>query len=1675
MAREQIDQKKIEKGIANIAAVIKQIASQKRGIIGAANDLNEIIKIAAAVSDALNSPEAKKTITVAARIDKILGNVIQMVQSMNKLIEQVARIKPTSIAFATINTKLLVKLLKPLQKTIRSIIEFTRIKGLSVANGRLPLIWALLNEFSRILIVVSKMRTVLLKRKVVKLSAVIRPLHKLIRGIIRLSRVRDARRAATKLLTLRLLFNSFRQILMSAMMLAPAGMLFLMVAPILIVCLWAASKVLKILIRVMVHLMRSPLMLIATVAIGGLLLLNTALFMLGLSILALGLIAIPALMALPIVLIFMAGLIGLVVIFILFGAIMNLAGPLLMVAVAGVALLMIAVLCLVVIAFLLTVLQDIELDIDKIKENVKKVLDTASQVILWVGEPLSDDDSLARDAGSEKASPGLLSMFNNGLIKVIGALYGVAILVPILISVACILLIAAMLRLLQNLDLDFGRIRDNVMMVFEVTDWILEYITTPQNDRFSDSDKIDAVSLLGGFVYKPILKILDAIAGAAFLIVMILAVLSVLLIATMLRLLQTLDLDEGKILDNVRVVFSTCQEIIDSILSPDTTEPPGSSLGIFGMLIGWVCSPLARLLDAIFAIAYLALVLVAIMCFVLIASMLRLLQNLDLKEDTIMENTRIVLRTTQYLIDTIYNPDEENDEKSSRGVLGTLIGWVYKPLAKVLDAVFALAYLAVMVIAILCVLAIAGLLRLLQNLDLKEDKIRTNAEIALRTCSFIIERIFCSDEENDEQSSRGPIRDFLGWVFPSLSKMIDAIFAMAYLAVMMIAIMCLLGIAKMLELVGQIDAKILEQAKENARLTMDTALLVSSYIYKEDEETQSQSSRGGLAAFISWVDPGLGQIFQAVLTIAYLALSFIAITIVLGLAKLMEQLGKIDRAIMNNAIEIVKLVMSTSDNIVNRVYQGEDKGSQASNRGVLLKIVEWVAGKPIADIMAAMLTIAYLALVFLAIYIVAGIAKSLNTIGGIDRDKVAKARDNVDFIMSTANYVVDKVMSQSYTLREHNDKNLSALLKWLLPAELKSILGAIMTIQALAFAQVMIGSLQKIAEGLATVAKIDTSTIGTAKQKAVDIVSASGDILKQMKTDITGQFTPEEFKNVSSVITNLSHLMSSVASIGDSLHKLSQQTLSDEGIEQAVKKTIKIYQGCLAIIEAIAQPAKESKSGWTTLVNGLASSLIGVASLIIFDDSSEYSKRLKSLDEVIRQATGAIKSLIKLMQEMPKLLQTMNAMLSIKLPNMGVVQNSVKSVWHAVSGMILGLYKSLIDDEDATYLSKDNYNELIEIVNMQAKLANSLKVMTAAMSTVFKNVQALSTWFPIMARIDVPARMVSTLRTVFNCLVDILRAATGAAADSDWETINSAATRARNTTGAVLRVMRGYTDMMPIIQTTINSITALQVDENSVLASTRKVKSALKCMFEIISAASIPVQGELVRSNMDLMDRINESITSFTHVTTQDVKNSKDLTDNYIAFLTKVNSMDFTKLKTTEQLMKHWADMSRTINGNFQGLAQAINEHIMPTLKGLNKTMDESLKVQRQIIKDLSEPIDASRLTGGGAPITPMDPIAGAPAGGTPKAPHEGAGYSPSSSSYYTENTGGATDYIPTEELAYGGNIDDSEYTPEKEPIGDGPSFISPYSNNMGKLKKSAIERIAKALDGDALRVKIIN
>ena len=53
-------------------------------------------------------------------------------------------------------------------------------------------------------------------------------------------------------------------------------------------------------------------------------------------------------------------------------------------------------------------------------------------------------------------------------------------------------------------------------------------------------------------------------------------------------------------------------------------------------------------------------------------------------------------------------------------------------------------------------------------------------------------------------------------------------------------------------------------------------------------------------------------------------------------------------------------------------------------------------------------------------------------------------------------------------------------------------------------------------------------------------------------------------------------------------------------------------------------------------------------------------------------------------------------------------------------------------------------------------------------------------------------------------------------------------------------------------------------------------------------------------------------------------------------------------------MMKWWAMLSKSINGNFDSMAQAINVHIMPMLKELQHTMDGVTAVQKEIISQLT-------------------------------------------------------------------------------------------------------------------------
>ena len=96
-----------------------------------------------------------------------------------------------------------------------------------------------------------------------------------------------------------------------------------------------------------------------------------------------------------------------------------------------------------------------------------------------------------------------------------------------------------------------------------------------------------------------------------------------------------------------------------------------------------------------------------------------------------------------------------------------------------------------------------------------------------------------------------------------------------------------------------------------------------------------------------------------------------------------------------------------------------------------------------------------------------------------------------------------------------------------------------------------------------------------------------------------------------------------------------------------------------------------------------------------------------------------------------------------------------------------------------------------------------------------------------------------------------------------------------------------------------------------------------------------------ITRSLDLLERFNEVTKDFIDVDDDDVKRSKEITDNYIKFIDKVNGVNLENLKTTERLFENMAKFSESINGNFDKLAEALNDKIAPLLEELKGLMEK--------------------------------------------------------------------------------------------------------------------------------------
>lgn len=160
-----------------------------------------------------------------------------------------------------------------------------------------------------------------------------------------------------------------------------------------------------------------------------------------------------------------------------------------------------------------------------------------------------------------------------------------------------------------------------------------------------------------------------------------------------------------------------------------------------------------------------------------------------------------------------------------------------------------------------------------------------------------------------------------------------------------------------------------------------------------------------------------------------------------------------------------------------------------------------------------------------------------------------------------------------------------------------------------------------------------------------------------------------------------------------------------------------------------------------------------------------------------------------------------------------------------------------------------------------------------------------------------------------------------------------------NKVDGILNLVTGMADKF-------KGIIELKITPEKVSEKVRTIFSTVDTLVEILNNnqyadLSADEFTDKYTSFLDIVTNINGSMSDMAKVSATDVNNQKKLLTNYGDFLTKVNNIDVGKVKTTSDMFAQMARFSESVSGDFEKLADTINEKLMPVIEELKDVMTE--------------------------------------------------------------------------------------------------------------------------------------
>lgn len=337
------------------------------------------------------------------------------------------------------------------------------------------------------------------------------------------------------------------------------------------------------------------------------------------------------------------------------------------------------------------------------------------------------------------------------------------------------------------------------------------------------------------------------------------------------------------------------------------------------------------------------------------------------------------------------------------GAMGLLFGTILLPLT-----IPVLLGLGSMTLILGAVVVMSIMLSVISNIKLNKSKIIYNTYTVIDTAKAIIDALFNEKEKEGNGVKKPWYENVIIYMGGPIINILNAILSISLLSMSIVSVFLILIIAGQLRLLQEIRLDN-ELINYNVSTVLDICKHIINSLFDSVDDKDNPSNKGFIIDLINYVSPQLGSIIESIMSVAFLALSLVSISIIILIAGALRLIQNINI----NKEEIDKKIsdiINIAKNIVSLVFAKDDTKANPKEGNVFKKILNFVSPE-LSQLSDAIMSIGVLGVTLCSVGILKNIAETLVKINNLP--SLNNVNKKVSSILNASNNMVSMVMGDN--------------------------------------------------------------------------------------------------------------------------------------------------------------------------------------------------------------------------------------------------------------------------------------------------------------------------------------------------------------------------------------------------------------------------------------------------------------------------------------------------------------------------------------------------------------------------------------------------------------------------------------------------------------------------------------